>query len=361
MGNNTLDKHNYALDVLRIIACLCIVLAHISCYGVADTSLAAPKTIFSINDFQVYNFCSSISYYAVIIFIMISGSFLLDPNIELTKEKLNKHITKIVKLFLIFSLFDIVCEIVFKSYFDNYHFTFFELLDKFITGEGHLWYLYMVLGLYILTPILRKISSDDVALNEFIVIGFFVSVVIGSINILYPNTLLSSVVGKLHLDLVTGYSVYYLLGYKLRTISERHSEFNNIKAIIILSFIYLCSILATFYLTAYNKIINNNMQDSPYYSLFFIASALAAISLFCISLIINKKHRFINTKLIRKMSSYTTGIYCIHYYVISYLLKFNDFNFNAPLRVAIIFVLTILISSIGTFICKKIPFIKDVV
>ena len=130
MTTNSIDKHNYALDILRIFACFLVVLLHVCSYGIADISLSAPNTIFTINDYQIYNFGCCLGRSAVLIFVMISGSFLLDPNIEVMNNRLKKHIFKIIKLFLFFSLFGVICDIVFKSYFSNYVFYFFEHSNK---------------------------------------------------------------------------------------------------------------------------------------------------------------------------------------------------------------------------------------
>ncbi len=93
MENN---KRIYFLDVLRVISCLAVIMIHASAeYVVRD--------IGTIN-FWIGNIFDGISAIAVPIFIMISGTLLLDEKYLYTKKKLIKHISKMILFFVFWSL-----------------------------------------------------------------------------------------------------------------------------------------------------------------------------------------------------------------------------------------------------------------
>ncbi len=88
-------------DFLRAISCCFVVLIHITSFGVNNFSLGSSQYTLSI-------LVNSISRWAVPIFFMVSGMFLLNPNYVLTKNKLIK---KVAKLLIIAVVWGGVCFI----------------------------------------------------------------------------------------------------------------------------------------------------------------------------------------------------------------------------------------------------------
>ena len=86
----------YYLDVLRVIACLAVVMIHSSAGFVV-------KNIGSVN-FWIGNLFDSLSRIGVPIFIMIPGALMLDENYDFSFDKMFGHITKIVLFFVFCSI-----------------------------------------------------------------------------------------------------------------------------------------------------------------------------------------------------------------------------------------------------------------
>lgn len=353
------SNHYYSIDCLRIVACILVVLTHICCYGMVDESLDIPISIFSVNDFQIYNFFTCLSQPAVAIFIMISGSFMLDPKINVTKEKISRHIIKCIKLIILFSIIGIILNLLFNLYFNNSEFMIKELLKYLDAGNGHLWYLYTILGLYLVTPILRKISSDTETLNKFIILSFVFSVLSETMSIFFPNNLFSSILDKLDLRILTGYILYYFLGYKLKELYEDNKLERKYVGYFLV--VYIFSLLSTYFFSTYYRISNKIFDISPYCSNFYVATFLESISLFSISLLLNKSIKPKSIDMISKISSFTTGIYCFHNYVISYLFKLYDFNFCALIRIVLVTIIVLTISVFSTLCLRRISIFKDIV
>jgi surface polysaccharide O-acyltransferase-like enzyme len=92
------------------------------------------------------------------IFIAISGALFLQPEKELSLSKIfRKYVLRIVLAICIFGTFFALMEIVFTEK----SFTFRQIpeaLLRMIQNEswGHLWYLYMLVGLYLVTPLFKR-------------------------------------------------------------------------------------------------------------------------------------------------------------------------------------------------------------
>ena len=83
--NQKITKNRiYYLDILRVIACLFVILIHSSAQYVIEN-------VGSLN-FWTGNIIDGLSRVAVPIFVMISGALLLDKNYNYTEKKLIKHI-----------------------------------------------------------------------------------------------------------------------------------------------------------------------------------------------------------------------------------------------------------------------------
>lgn len=83
----------FYLDILRVIACLSVIMIHSSAtYVVEDIGSF---------DFWIGNIFDGLSRIGVPLFIMISGTLMLDKNYQFSTKKLIKHIVRMI-VFLVF-------------------------------------------------------------------------------------------------------------------------------------------------------------------------------------------------------------------------------------------------------------------
>ena len=146
------------LDVLRILATFAVITIHVC----TQNWNRVPLNSYEWNVFNIY---SSFSRWAVPIFVMISGALFLDNRRTINIKKLyTKNILRIITAFIFWSmLYAIIENVVFGKNRVNIKL----FIRSFIVGHYHLWFLPMILGLYILTPILRKITSDKKTTEYF--------------------------------------------------------------------------------------------------------------------------------------------------------------------------------------------------
>ena len=143
------------IENLRVIACMSVVMIHVIS-GWLDVSqnidIDGFRWILDNVILQV------LIRHAVPVFIMISGYLLLNPNRVCDIEKIKKYILKtIICIFLfafIFSLFENIINYGFNNIALLIGKSFINVIQE--ESWAHMWYLYMLIGIYILTPILRK-------------------------------------------------------------------------------------------------------------------------------------------------------------------------------------------------------------
>ncbi len=149
--SNLLNKRNYSLDIARIIAALTVIMIHCSAPFVTGSQLFSSEFVFG-------NMFDSISRIGVPLFLMISGALFLDEQKEVTlKGIISKNIKSLAIITIIWSvIYSVVKNIVFP-FFDGGSINLKNAIGGIINGHYHMWYLYMIIGLYFIVPVLKKI------------------------------------------------------------------------------------------------------------------------------------------------------------------------------------------------------------
>lgn len=325
-----MEKRDNNMDFLRILAAFMVICQHVLAVYIhrVDNNLEGYYEIASI--------FMSISVYAVPIFVMISGAFLLSDSDNKNYEYFyKKMVNKIIIPTIIWSMIYIIYTII-KNYI-----AYGKAIDKVIYGpiinllQGkpytHLWYLYMIIGLYLITPILIRIKNeiDEDKFNKLAIIFMIIGVVINLTCKLYWILWFTEYIG------------YFILGYTLRNKYKKCKGNFKVNVVVIIS----CSIimfLSNIYLNKHSY--DNNLYFFGNLSMFNIIGSIALFNLFL--KIRNFKREFYN------ISKYSFTIYLIHQGIIDILgiikekiilTKFNPLWF-VPVMSIIVFLLSYIFS-----------------
>lgn len=152
-------KRIWSFDLLRIVAAFGVVSLHMTpsvevCGGISTLS------------FQVSMFTNALFRWCVPVFFMLSGALFLSPSRSFSTKKLfRKTIAHIVTSFVFWSAFYALvhCVVMGKG-----KWTF---LNQFFIGHYHMWYLFSILGMYLLTPLLRLITASRKTTEYLLVLG----------------------------------------------------------------------------------------------------------------------------------------------------------------------------------------------
>lgn len=332
-------KNNY-ISYLRVIATVFVILIH------ASTGFLNRFDADSF-DWNYANWINSATRCSVPIFVMLSGALLLHKD----EETLLFYRKRIPKLFYPFAFWTIIYLIY---YF--YRYTKFSILssekiiaiaqDKILHGaNAHLWYLYMIIGLYLAIPYLRKIINQvSIRELEIFLVLWFISMIVMN-KFYYP------VVPKFDLTFFSGYLGYLVLGYYLSVKSFNWNKWMYIIGYVVIS-------IFTVYMT-YTWSLSANKYNPHWYNYVFPNTALAAGFLF----IFFKKIIPQDAKLpkwIQIVDEYSFGIYLVHILPLNHIHPFVSKYMSKVYVIPLATLLTIL-SSIGiTYVLRKIPYGKYV-
>lgn len=199
-------------DLLRSFAVIAVIMLQIAGSRVAAVSVNSSA-------WTAYNAYTALTRWSVPVFVMLSGAFLLDPK---NTGKLSVLFLRILRMFIALVVWSAVYAMAdhLARGGDLSWPGFKSALWSALQGNvhGHLWFLYMILGLYLVTPILRTFvkgaSKSD--FHYFFLIAFVVTFLLPMFLRFYPGNALSTHLDRVDLHLVLGYVGYYVAGYYLK-------------------------------------------------------------------------------------------------------------------------------------------------
>jgi len=205
-------------DLLRVFATMAVIVLHLAGGQMATVPVASSA-------WQVFNLYNGLMRWCVPVFVMLSGMFMLDPKRSLPLSKLLFHNGLRVFLALLFwGAFYALVDCVAAHGFGSLTFSvYLSALRAALLGADthyHLWFLYMILGLYLVTPILRAFvrgaSRGD--LHWFFLLCFLFASLLPALFKLWPNATapLHAWYDKLSIQLVLGYVGFYVAGWYLK-------------------------------------------------------------------------------------------------------------------------------------------------
>ena len=335
-AKSILPKRTIYLDILRILATLTVIFYH-------QKGVVVNPDISWSEDF--YSVCAGITRWCVPVFVMISGSLFLDNDRPLTLKKLySKNILRLVTAFAFWSA-------VYAVYNYSSVVSFFE---DFIMGRYHLWFLYMIVGLYIITPLLRKITAHKETTEYFLILGAIFGISTFTFNMTplakIAPTVSNYVFDNMGLSAFAGYAFFFVAGYYL----HKYTLPKVITCSLIVSGVVGCII--TILLT----IISSHNSDAPYYySHFFLPTTLECIGVFLFGKVVLSNINF-STKaenVIYKLSKYSFGAYLVHDFILILVRPYViDCLGGSPVLAIIVATAVTTVISFGiSLIVNKIP------
>lgn len=328
------------LDILRIIAIAAVVVIH--------TTQNMSKLDVTSFDWAVLNVYDGLVRWAVPVFVMISGVLFLNPAKEQPLKKLyKKNVLRIVTIILFWG---IVYAALNHPPADLSFSSLYGFFRTAVLGHYHMWFLYMIAGLYILVPILRCIAASPKTLDYFLIVAFVLNTLLPFVTSFGHLSLLTDLTESMLFQMPLGYSFYFLLGYWL---SERTFTRKQEAGVYLLG---IAGIAATIVLTY----LASQAAGKPvltYYGNFSLPVCLASVALFVFSkrwpLKLGGKH-----PVIALLSASTLGVYLIHVIVLDVLAKagLSAMAFNPIVAVPATAGAAIVISFALAALMTKIPF-----
>ena len=208
------NKREFALDLLRVLACFLVVWQHITeCYYI-NPDMSVPTH----EGMRLIGWMNSMTPIEVPLFVMISGYFLLPLKMDVGAF-FKRRFTRILIPFVVW------CVIYAAYYMVSRGDTFLDFMRNvahipvnFGVEIGHMWFIYMLLGLYLLVPVLSPWLEQCTKrqLQGYLGLWAFTTC-LPYIHLWFPQVLgecFWNPTPMLHY--FTGFAGYFVLGYYIK-------------------------------------------------------------------------------------------------------------------------------------------------
>lgn len=229
-----------------------------------------------------------------------------------------------------------------------------SMFFRFINGTPyyHMWYLFMVLGLYLVTPFLRTFlyNSKVIDTQLFLIVGFILVIIEG-----ISNSFSSEKESGLFIFNFLVYIPYFVFGYYLHFIQFKKQSKITI-GIVILSLVIIM-LLSKFFVSTHFDI----QKGQYFYG--YISLLVIPLTFYVLKLMLWSKRPIIGDKLTGSLSKLSLGIYLIHPIYIDFFdyLGFSAVNYFAALGIPIMTLLIFILTAATSFLISRIKFVKRLI
>ena len=318
---------DYTLDVIRLIACVMIVLMHSPMSGLGTSGAVLCEI-------------SYLTAPGIGLFFMVSGALLLrghSGKLFDTKGFLQRRFSKILIPVIVWSLVGWgldACGI--KN-----------------AELGILWFMYCLAGMYLLTPILsRWLSVASIKEVEFYLVLWLATLCVPFVKLFTPvNESDTSWLYYFH-----GYVGYYVLGFYLQNYMERRM---SVGRKLMFALVFVCiSVMLPIALLMWNV-------EVDFYSLFWYLSLTVALQCVLWWIIVKRLMRNVANlpRLVVELSKLSFGVYLIHILVMRNVLWKTEWmqGMNGIVQIVVCTILTFIISALISWGISKIKYVKAVI
>jgi len=342
-----------SFNTLRVFATFIVVYSHVLAIWSSDTAIVDSYW----NAGLLRNLIDDVLFYPATrwglpSFFMITGALLLDPKKDLPTSKIKKYILRMIEVILIFGYVFALMVLIGSS--RSFHISYlWEALLAVFQEESfeHLWYLYALIGLYIVIPLLRSFiaSADEKDVLTLLGVFFVLFLVVPTVN-----SVLGIKVTSFGLSTERGGLFYLLFGYA--AVNMRSLKVLNRRVVyLVLSIGLLCGIAMCLY---------GLPQRLKYKDPNYIWSGLIACSVFWLAVRSKWVAEWGSNKAILFFDKHSFCIYLLHVVPLHFLMKIVKITpvILPPLIGEVVFFAFALVCAcVGSVILHMIPGIKKLI
>lgn len=308
------------MDLMRVFTVLALIILFLAQTGKAGVDSGSAG-------WQVFHIYEGLTRWAVPGLILLCGAFALERGGSLRTAFLDLLLPCFVALVVWSALYGVAAHLLSGGQFSLWG--LWAEIKNAALGDtlSHLWILYPLLGLYLVTPVLGRfaVSASRGELIYFLILSLIFAGLLPIWNALAPGSFWGGLCSRLQIHLVLGYAGCYMAGYYFRTyVISRLSE-------IILYALGVAGLVLTFW---GDRLLGGG------WGLWFgytapnvVCTAIAFFLLFRYVLAISDERS--RKQSMRRLGGSAFGIYLIHQIVALIFRHFGITVFSLPTVVAV--------------------------
>jgi surface polysaccharide O-acyltransferase-like enzyme len=341
-----------SLDIIRVLAIFMVLVTHATeVFYISNVGALAIKPG---DEFWVNLFNSS-AHACVALFVVVSG-YLLLPIKGSSSEFYLKRIPRIFIPFLIWSAIYLLLPLAWGgTNSEAVKEGAGRLLYTFSWTSGHLWFIYMLIGVYLIIPIISPWIKECSRRGEEFFLGIWLFSTLYHFLIQHiPDRMMLGQTFFSEFSSIyyfSGFLGYAVLGHYIKV----HLQWKKEISIAIGVLLYTLGFLMTYFLFAYQLDTAKTLEDLTL-SLrsCTINVALMAIGIFLMLKDIDIKNTKIRT-LFFEFSKFSFGIYLAHMLILPFINKLLGKIFSTPITILLVSLITLLLTYVVVKVISYFP------
>ncbi|TWR25794.1 acyltransferase family protein [Mucilaginibacter pallidiroseus] len=343
------------LNLLRIFACFMVLMVHSGEFFY----IGAGGSIIREHARWVNNY-GSFMRACVPLFVMISG-YLLLPMHEGASVFYKKRFTRLLIPFLVWSvLYALIPYLLGTNTQQQMWKNLYTIPINFSENAGHLWFVYMLIGLYLFIPIFSPwVQGASKRFKQFFLLLWIITLFFPYIKTVYPEVLGEAFWNKYHSGYYfSGYIGYLLLGNYLK----ENVRLSNSGRLLIGALLVIVGYAITNRVFAHQLPIAKNLPELELSWVFpTINVAMMATGLFLMFSVI-KFSNGVAEGFFARMSGLTYGMYLAHILVLNQLYPLiNKWLLDAIVVIPVLAVSTFIVTYLLIRALSYLPYNKYIV
>ena len=334
-------------DILRVLAAFSVVMLHSAAQFWYDLEIKSTEWI-------IANSYDALFRFGVPVFVMISGAIFLDTEYVLDVKRLYKH--NVLRLVVLYVIWSVVYGLYDARNWDWSEAGAKAILKEMLNGRYHLWFIPMIVGIYVLLPVLKSWidHTKQKTIEYFLGLFFVLQICSETIRALTLNDELHYILDLGKAEMVCGYIGYFVLGYYLVHIGISKKAKKLLYALVVPSMV--ANVVLGFWLAW-----RVNERVAFIYDSFGIFTFILSVALFVFICEKGKKASFgtKSGKILKELSADTLGIYVMHVGLMEFTKGrgFHCMMISNIVGIPLYALLCFVICALAAAVLRRIPFV----
>lgn len=203
------------IDVIKVFSTFLIVMQH----SISSSFTSLPVESAS---WKILNVVFMFSRMGVPVFVMCSGAGFLARK-HTIREIWQKNIAGLVKVYIgwmaVWGIWDVI-RIGIQGENASPRVMVNAFLKSILFGKYHTWFLFMLLGLYAIAPLLYEIVRQKEHLVYYMLLSLLFTVILPVFSRIEALDRFMTLADNIHMQFVAGYSLYFVTGYYICNVME---------------------------------------------------------------------------------------------------------------------------------------------